>query len=1300
MATLVLQTAGQAVGGAIAGPLGAAIGRAAGGIAGSIVDQALFGPPPRQVEGPRLASLHVTGSTEGAAIPAVWGRMRLAGQLIWACPFEEEVTHRSQGGGKGSLSRPTAEYTEYVYYASFAIGLCEGQVDRIGRVWADGKEINPAQFTWRLHAGTEDQQPDSLIEAKEGAGNAPAYRGLAYVVFERMPLARFGNRLPQLSFEVFRGLDGFERSVRSVNIIPGSTEFGYDTQQVRREDGFGGTETENVHSFGGKADFAVSLDQLQATCPNVSSVNLVVAWFGNDLRCSECTVEPCTDNADKQTEPVSWSVAGLNRQSARLVSRADGRAAYGGTPDDGSVRRAIEELKARGLEVCFYPFVLMDIPSGNMLASPYGGVASQPAYPWRGQISCMPAVGEPGSVDGTPAARVQVDAFFGTAQRSDFSIAGEAIVYAGLAQWSYRRMILHYAHLCAQAGGVESFLIGSEMVGLNRVRDETGAFPAVAHLKALAADVAAVLPGAKISYAADWSEYAGYRPDDGSGDVWHHLDGLWADPNIHFIGIDNYMPLSDWRAGGSHADRQAGWASIHDRNYLISNVAGGEGFDWYYASYADRVAQARTPIADIAYGKHWVFRVKDIRGWWENQHYNRPGGVEEALPTGWQPMSKPVRFTEIGVPAVDKGANQPNVFVDAKSAASALPYFSSGNRDDLIQRAGLDAIHRYWAVETGNNPVSPIYGGPMVDVDRMGIWAWDARPFPAFPYLEDIWSDGVNHARGHWLNGRMGALELKALVAAICERAGFASIDVSGLSGMVEGFIIDRPMAARGAIEALSRLFLFDVVECGGVLAFRHPQIAAPAGIASERLCLVREDQSLVEVRRTQETEMPAAISLQYADSGTGYAPASVSARRAGTSSGEQSAFAFPGVLGFAEAQGHVRRVLNVAWAGREAAVFSLPPSLTALEPGDVVRLPEGAAAGLWRLLEITDAGHRRVTAVRHDGLAYDLTAGEARQSAVALPVAAGRVSFAVLDLPLLTGSEDPHAPWVAVAARPWPGQAFVYRLQGEASFSTDLVIASPAVMGRTLDPLGPGRRDLWDRAGRFRVRLTSGELASRAVEDVLAGANTALVGDAIQGREVLQFLDARLVAPRTWELSGLLRAQAGTEQEMEAGWPAGTQFVLFDPSVRQLTPSPSNIGRQYDLRIGPAGVDPADPLMQDFSFAFSGRGLRPLSPVHARAMWNGPDLELSWIRRTRIGGDSWELAEVPLAEEAEAYEIDVIHAGSVVRTIAASQTSAVYAASDQVADFAGPLPTDLSFNIHQVSPVHGRGAPAKVSLS
>ncbi|MGG2476218.1 hypothetical protein ACNVD4_12690, partial [Rhizobium sp. BR5] len=84
-----------------------------------------------------------------------------------------------------------------------------------------------------------------------------------------------------------------------------------------------------------------------------------------------------------------WSVAGLARGDAHLVSHHDGGPAYGGTPDDESVLQAIADLKARGLRVCLYPFVMIDVPAGNGLPDPYGD-GEQAAYGWRGRITCFP----------------------------------------------------------------------------------------------------------------------------------------------------------------------------------------------------------------------------------------------------------------------------------------------------------------------------------------------------------------------------------------------------------------------------------------------------------------------------------------------------------------------------------------------------------------------------------------------------------------------------------------------------------------------------------------------------------------------------------------------------------------------------------------------------------------------------------------------------------------------------------------------------------------------------------------------
>src|SRR3954465_13516604 len=221
MAALVLSVAGG-VAGAVFGPAGAIAGRIAGALVGNLIDRKLLGPGDQNVVGPRLADLDVMASTEGAPIPRVYGRARLAGQGIWATQLEEVVSSSTApSGGKGSLvSGPSTTTTTYSYFGNFAVGLCEGTIGRVGRIWADGKLLDVSRKTIRVHRGTEDQAPDELIVAKEGAGNSPAYRGLAYVVFERLPLADYGNRIPQLSFEITRPIGALEEMVRAVTLIP------------------------------------------------------------------------------------------------------------------------------------------------------------------------------------------------------------------------------------------------------------------------------------------------------------------------------------------------------------------------------------------------------------------------------------------------------------------------------------------------------------------------------------------------------------------------------------------------------------------------------------------------------------------------------------------------------------------------------------------------------------------------------------------------------------------------------------------------------------------------------------------------------------------------------------------------------------------------------------------------------------------------------------------------------------------------------------------------------------------------
>jgi len=191
MATLVLTTVGSAIGGPIGGAIGAVIGQQ--------IDGRLFAPKPRQ--GPRLGELAVQTSSYGSQIPVLFGTMRVAGTVIWATDLKEERS--KSGGGKGQ-----PKTINYSYSANFAVALSGRAIRAVRRIWADGKLLRGAAGDfktatgYRLHLGGEDQAVDPLIASVEGSGEAPAYRGIAYAVFEDFQLADYGNRIPSLTFEV------------------------------------------------------------------------------------------------------------------------------------------------------------------------------------------------------------------------------------------------------------------------------------------------------------------------------------------------------------------------------------------------------------------------------------------------------------------------------------------------------------------------------------------------------------------------------------------------------------------------------------------------------------------------------------------------------------------------------------------------------------------------------------------------------------------------------------------------------------------------------------------------------------------------------------------------------------------------------------------------------------------------------------------------------------------------------------------------------------------------------------------
>lgn len=1175
-------------------------------------------------EGSRLDTSHITSSAEGSPMAQLWGRSRFGGQLIWATSFKEEVSESSETqGGKGGPKAIT-ETTEYLYSTSFAVALCEASGNvTLGRVWADGKLLSLSDYTYRFYDGSSDQLADPKIEAVEGAGTVSAYRGTAYIVFEDMPLADFGNRIPQISCEVNRAAstvssDEMENALKAVNIIPGAGEFVYGTEAYYSDDGEGNTETENSNGSSGETNFVASLDNLNRLASNVTSASLVVSWFGNSTDATTCEVRPKVEDDTKDILPEGWLVSGVDRSAAEIVSEYDNLPAFGGTPSDHTVREAVIEMKARGMRVMFYPSMLMDVTD----------------YPWRGRVTGVPTN------------------FIGTAAPSDFSRDAEGVVaYSGPAEWTHRRMILHYATLLGDLlTSGDAFLVGSEMVGLSQdqVAWGTGLASLISDVKTLLAS------GVNISYAADWSEYN--EPN---------LDPTWSAAD--FIGIDWFMPLTNWRTS---ADQD------YSRDAFKSGITSGEEWDYYYASDSDRESDTRTTISGPQ------FQQKNIDYWRDNGH-----------------AGKPIWLTAFGCPAVDKGGNQPSVTIDAKSSESGLPYVSDGTRNDTVQRLYIEAMLEHF----GDN-------SDIVDPANMFAWAWDARPYPAFPSEASVWGDADNWETGYWLTGRLGGALIGDIVLEQCLSVGIPEdkIDVSGLDTIptrVRGFTSRSLTSPSSRLENLMDTYMFDVYEDGDMLVFIDRSSSETVSMDMDDIVNASDNKSFT-MTRTKDTEVPDRVKVDFVDELREYNIASVDGHTISGYSLRVDGFTSDAVLSTDYARALADTLVHERWVSRNSVSFTLPFSsessgnvyLGVWKPGKSFRFPHNNR--LYRITKLVYGDEIEVTAKGYSPSVYSLVDHATGEVTSDGTLSVGSTLIEFMDIPLQSADQpNQWSPRIAARQSPWPGSVLVYREDGSGGYSLNTSVPVAAVMGETTTSFPSGTPSVWDESTTLTVRLydASESLSSRSDLSVLNGANAMLVETPSGEWEVFQFVNATLNEDGTYTLSRLLRGQLGTEAYMGDPTPAGARIVVYDTNrLGYLEGTSANLGVDLVLRYGPSGVLLGDGRYQNRTVTPAGVAFRPYAPVDLKQALSGSDIVLSWKRRTRYDGDAWDVVEVPLNEEYERYEVDIYDGASVVRTIVVDNSETVtYTAAQQTEDF-GSTQSSVEWKVYQMSATFGRGSPSE----
>ena len=690
---------------------------------------------------------------------------------------------------------------------------------------------------------------------------------------------------------------------------------------------------------------------------------------------------------------------------------------------------------------------------------------------------------------------------------------------------------------------------------------------------------------------------------------------------------------------------------------------------------------------------------KDLVNWWSNPHHERIDGIRQDTATAWVPKSKPIWFTELGCAAIDKGANQPNKFLDPKSSESSLPHYSTGLRDDAMQHAFLTALHDYWA-DPDHNPVSPTYGGPMIALDRIYIWAWDARPYPWFPNAKSVWSDGPNYRTGHWLNGRATHMPLAALVAEICTICGISHFDVSLLHGVVRGYTVTSPDTGRQMLQALSDRYGFDMVERDGALVFVPRRPAGIVTIDRDSLVAVTAQDPVLEHTRMAPAELPGRLQLVFAQADGDFDPVAEEIVVPFGDADQVARTELPLVLTRSEARETLEHWLSDLRAGRDTISCALAPSLGDVNAGDHIVFRD-APDQVYRINQIERGPYLNITAHRVDSDAYQSAPPIQDRVDLTPHVPPLPVQTVLLDIPQLKSLDSVGAPYVVVSGNPWPGSVAVSSNDLDGDPVQNLLVTQRGILGKTKTALTPHSSAYPDMGRGVEVAIVSGALQSISQAALENGGNFAAIGvPQTQHWEIIQFKWAELIAPNRYRLTHLLRGQHGTDAVMPQVWPEETQFVYLGAQPMQIPLSLEQRDQMRQYHIGPAGRSLLDAAYRQIDYAYTAQGLRAMAPCHLRCDLGADQISVTWTRRGRLDADRWGPEDIPLEYSVERYRVLVTRGDATLWDTTVDQAQISWDRSTWDGLLGAQGAQNVAIQVAQRDPQLGDGYFARLNLA
>lgn len=552
---------------------------------------------------------------------------------------------------------------------------------------------------------------------------------------------------------------------------------------------------------------------------------------------------------------------------------------------------------------------------------------------------------------------------------------------------------------------------------------------------------------------------------------------------------------------------------------------------------------------------------------------------------------------------------------------------------------------------------------------------------------------------------------LADIIDDICDRSGMAVGDYNTdlVTDGVVGYSWTQG-SGRDIIEPLLDLYDIDARPNEYQLQFLPRGNASAGNIETADLVASRGSEDRYEISIIDDYDLPFRVFLNFADSTNDQQPNAAKAQRDNDTQDSNRELTIDMSTWAAtpdEARQLLERMFRRKWFTREEVSARLTPQELALEPADVITLDLDGAEIVSRLIENNiDRAGVMSTKWQRD-LAAISTVGVFEGAAMAgrlpseIPIPVGSMGF-ILDVPLLYEDQEDPNPFIYFAAAPvignafWPGADIFESPTGspdDFEAGWDSVPANRgATWGKCTNALNSGAvPNVIDDGSALVVSLMNGSLSSITREQMLADdtSNLAIVGSAENGWEVVQFQNAFLESDGSYLISGFVRGSRGTEAQMDGHQTYESILIVNQLDVAKHILPVSELGTETFYRTVTQGRDILSAITQ--SVTFSAAPLKPLSPAHVELSLDSGsgDWTIDWIRRTRIGGSLIDERDVPLAQESEAYKVQIMDGTTVVRTIETTSETATYSSADQTTDWGSPQ-SSLSVRVLQVAPSTG----------